>query len=185
MTKCLISFGANIPGPFGSPADTLNHALQEFHLESLLIENKSSFYSSLSFPDLQKPKYINGCLQISVNCEADDVLGRLKSIEKRMGRQQEYRWASRICDLDLLSFGNKVAPTPEIFNYWYKMQLKNQILKKPNQLLLPHPRIQDRAFVLKPLLEFAASWTHPVLHMTVTEMFNFLPEEQRDSVVLI
>lgn len=186
MSNCLISFGANISGPFGSPAETLNHALEEFQFENLLIRKKSKIYSSLAFPDPKKPRYLNGCLQISVNCGANDVLERLKRIEKKMGRQKKNcRWDSRICDLDLLSFDNKVAPSPEVFNYWYKMPLRNQILEKPDELLLPHPRIQDRAFVLKPLLEFASSWVHPVFNKTVREMFNFLPENERASVKLI
>ena len=65
------------------------------------------------------------------------------------------------------------------------MPLKQQIVKKPDELLLPHPRIQDRAFVLKPLLEFAADWRHPVLNLTVKEMFDFLPKHERASVTQI
>lgn len=185
MSNCLIAFGANISGPFGNPTETLKHALKEFQVESLLIKKKSKLYSSLSFPDPRKPKYINGCVQISVSCSASDVLKRLKQIEKKMGRQKKYRWDSRVCDLDLLSFDNQVTPNVETFNHWYKMPLEHQIVEKPVQLLLPHPRIQDRAFVLKPLLEFAASWRHPVLNRTVKEMFNFLPELERDCVMPI
>ena len=182
MSNCLISFGANIPGPFGDPVETLSLALEAFELENLSIKKKSRFYSSLAFPDPQKPTYVNGCLQISVNCDASDVLNSLKRIEKKMGRQQNFRWDSRICDLDLLSFDNQVTPSPKVFSYWYGMSLKNQMLEKPEELLLPHPRMQDRAFVLKPLLEFAASWTHPVFNITVKEMFDLLSEEERTSV---
>ena len=182
MSKCLISFGANIPGPLGCPAETLNLAFKEFQNHDLLILKKSQIYSSLAFPDPKKPAYLNGCLQILVNCGPNDVLISLKAIEKKMGRRTNHRWGSRICDLDLLSFESRVLPSPEVFNHWYKMPLKNQILEKPDELLLPHPRIQDRAFVLKPLLEVAAGWMHPVHNLTVKEMFNFLPKEERDSV---
>jgi 2-amino-4-hydroxy-6-hydroxymethyldihydropteridine diphosphokinase len=182
MTTCLISFGANIPGPLGYPSETLNFAIKEFQYQDLLIIKKSQIYSSPAFPDPKKPEYLNGCLQILVNCGPNDVLCRLKVIEKKMGRRTNHRWGSRICDLDLLSFESKVLPSSEIFNRWYRMPLKNQLLEKPDELLLPHPRIQDRAFVLKPLLDVAAGWMHPVHNLTVKEMFNFLPKEERDAV---
>ena len=182
MTTCLISFGANIPGPLGCPAKTLDFAIKEFQCLDILIVKKSQIYSSLAFPDPKKPAYLNGCLQVLVNCGPNDLLCKLKAIEKMMGRRTNHRWGSRVCDLDLLSFESKVLPSSEVFNYWYKMPLKNQILEKPDELLLPHPRIQDRAFVLKPLLEVAAGWMHPVHNLTVKEMFNFLPKEERDAV---
>ena len=182
MTTCLISFGANIPGPLGCPAETLNQAIKEFQYQDLLILKKSQIYSSLAFPDPKKPAYLNGCLQILVNCGPNDVLCKLKAIETKMGRRTNHRWGSRICDLDLLSFESKVLPSSEIFNHWYRMPFKNQLLEKPDELLLPHPRIQDRAFVLKPLLDVAAGWMHPVHNLTVKEMFNFLPKEERDAV---
>ena len=84
--------------------------------------------------------------------------------------------------MDLLSFANQISPSSEVFNYWYKMPLEKQIIAKPNILLLPHPRLQDRAFVLKPLMEFAADWIHPVLNASVKEMYHALSKDDRDSV---
>ena len=57
--------------------------------------------------------------------------------------------------------------------------------EKPSELLLPHPRLQDRAFVLKPLMEFASDWIHPILKISVKDMFEALPKEDQDSVVPI
>lgn len=185
MTKCFISYGANVAGPFGSPADTFKFALEELRTLDFVIEKKSVLYSSLAFPNSEEPKYLNGCLELNVNCSAVELLGFLKSIEIKMGRRENLRWSPRICDLDLLSYSNIVLPSYEVFNYWYKMPLKKQILTKPNELLLPHPRLQDRAFVLKPLMEFAADWMHPVSNLSVKEMFESLPQAERDSVLPI
>ena len=185
MRKCLISCGANIPGPFGKPYQTLLRAFEEFKSEGLFIEKKSRLYSSVAFPDPKKPRYVNGCLEISANCEENDVLKRLKRIEIKMGRQKNSRWGSRICDLDLLSCDDRIYPSHQIFDYWFRLPLENQFLEKPEELLLPHPRIQDRAFVLKPLLELASNWRHPVFNLTVKEMFDFLPRAEKDSVLLI
>lgn len=182
MAECLISCGANIPGPFGKPSQTLINVFDAMQLESLIILKKSKLYSSVAFPNPEKPSYVNGCVAIEVDCDARAVLDILKNIEIKMGRQPNLRWDSRVCDLDLLSFGNMVMPNNEIFEYWYKMPLNRQIIEKPNELLLPHPRIQDRAFVLKPLMDFASDWMHPVLNLTVRQMFNFLSQDERDSV---
>ena len=184
MTRCLISCGANISSPFGKPLETLKVVFKELPKEELIVLKKSRFYSSKAFPDPKQPEYLNGCLQIEVDCEAVDVLARLKRIEIKMGRQESSRWGVRTCDLDLLSFDTLVQPNKEIFNQWLNMPLRKQLRVKPSELLLPHPRIQDRAFVLKPLLEVAADWIHPVLNLSVREMFESLPKEERDSVLL-
>ena len=59
------------------------------------------------------------------------------------------------------------------------------MINKPADLLLPHPRLQDRAFVLKPLMEVAPNWIHPVLNLSVQEMFDTLPIKDRESVTPI
>ena len=182
MTKCLISCGANIAGPFGEPLETLKIVLEELKIRKLEVIGKSKLYSSLAFPNPQEPKYLNRCLELKADFQALDVLTCLKQIEIKMGRRESSRWSSRTCDLDLLSFANQISPSNEVFDYWYKMPLEKQIFAKPNILLLPHPRLQDRAFVLKPLMEFAADWIHPVLNVSVKEMFNSLSKEERDSV---
>jgi len=182
VTKCLISCGANISGPLGKPSETLKIVLEELRKRNLEVVRKSKLYSSLAFPDPKEPKYLNRCLELKVDFKAVDVLKLLKQIENKMGRLEGSRWGSRSCDLDLLSFANQISPSTKVFDYWYKMPLEKQIVTKPNILLLPHPRLQDRAFVLKPLMEFAADWIHPVLNVSVKEMFNSLSKDDQDSV---
>ena len=185
MAKCLISCGANLDGPYGSPVDTLNAVFEEFPRHGLLITKKSRLYSSLAFPDRREPRYINGCLEIMVDCTALVLLDRLKGLETKMGRTNNSRWGSRVCDLDLLSFENSISPNEDSFNRWYNMPLEKQIITKPDELLLPHPRLQDRAFVLKPLMDFAEDWRHPVLNYSVKEMLDLLSKDDRNSVVPI
>ena len=185
MTRCFVACGSNISGSFGTPLETLRTVFEELPQYELMILNKSQLFSSLAFPDPRMPKYLNGCLEIEVKCEASEVLDRLKLIEIKMGRVPSTRWGSRVCDLDLLSFADRVCPSNKVFNRWYKMSLREQLIKIPTDLVLPHPRLQDRAFVLKPLLEFAPDWIHPVHELTVREMYDNLPKELKDSVISI
>ena len=185
MTNCLISYGANLEGPFGKPAETLKLVFEELRQRNLEIVKNSRLYSSLAFPDPRQPRYLNGCLELKVNCNAADLLVQMKRIEIKMGRREGSRWSSRICDLDLLSFANMVCPSNEVFNYWYKMPLKKQMIKKPMELLLPHPRLQDRAFVLIPLIEVAPNWIHPVLNLSARQMCDSLSSTDQQSISLI
>ena len=185
MTRCFIACGANIPGLFGEPQETLGVVFSELPKYNLRILKKSRLYSSVAFPDPKKPYYLNGCLELQVHCKSSTVLDCLKSIERKMGRGKGERWDSRICDLDLLAFSNEIRPSADVFDQWYRMPLRVQMTEKPSELLLPHPRLQDRAFVLKPLMEFASDWIHPILKISVKDMFEALPKEDQDSVVPI
>ena len=185
MAECLIAYGTNLPGPFGSSSQTILKALDELQLEGFVLIKKSRQYSSAAFPDKEKPRYLNGCIKVQAKMKPLEVLDRLKIIEKKMGRLTEQRWGSRVCDLDLLSFDNELYPNLKTFNYWMTLGLQDQIIEKPLGLLLPHPRIQDRAFVLKPLVDIAPNWRHPVLDLTAEEMLDSIPGVQKEDVVPI
>ena len=78
--------------------------------------------------------------------------------------------------------GNWVFPDPETFQQWYDLPPIRQAEIAPDQLILPHPRMHQRAFVLIPLADVAPDWRHPVLGLTVAEMVLRLPETDRDAV---
>jgi 2-amino-4-hydroxy-6-hydroxymethyldihydropteridine diphosphokinase len=85
-------------------------------------------------------------------------------------------------DLDLLAFGDKIAPTVKVFEAWRDKPLTEQVSQTPQELILPHPRRQDRAFVLGPLMDVAPDWRHPVSGHTVRQMYNRLPAEDRAAL---
>ena len=98
------------------------------------------------------------------------------------GRARDFRWGGRVLDLDLLAFGNIIAPNLDDYCKWQHLPLKQQMQKTPTEMILPHPRLQERAFVLGPLMDLAPDWRHPVLRLTVREMFRRLPQADRDAL---
>mgnify|MGYP002845864710 CR=1 FL=1 len=182
MSSCMVAFGANIPGPSGGPLETVKRAIKELNNFNIFKINQSKIYISKSFPDKSKPEYINGCLHLECNFDPYELLKRLKKIEEIVGRSRAMRWDSRVCDFDILSYENRVIPNVKTFKYWHALSLERQILEIPNTLVLPHPRLQDRAFVLKPLADLAPNWTHPILNLKPMEMLNALPKTERLSV---
>ena len=188
MYNYLISFGANLDSEFGSPMDGLKYAINEFSMFGFNVRQQSKWYSSLSYPDPKDPKYINGCLEMFCEFEPFEVLTKLKNIEKRMGRTTDERWSSRTCDFDILSCRsskNFILPSKKVFRYWFSLPLDKQLKMRPNELVLPHPRMQDRSFVLIPLYDIQPNWIHPVLGVRLISMIDKLSAEQRLAVSII
>tara|TARA_R110002072_G_scaffold118096_5_gene249366 strand:- start:4317 stop:4589 length:273 start_codon:yes stop_codon:yes gene_type:complete len=85
-------------------------------------------------------------------------------------------------DLDLIAMGDTVLPDAKTQALWRKLAFDQQSVRAPNELILPHPRLQDRAFVLVPLADIAPDWRHPLIGKTVREMLNDLPEADKKGV---
>jgi 2-amino-4-hydroxy-6-hydroxymethyldihydropteridine diphosphokinase len=91
----------------------------------------------------------------------------------------------RTLDLDLLALGDSVLPDAAVQDRWRNLPAADQARIAPDQLILPHPRMQDRAFVLIPLADVAPDWCHPLLGLTVAQMVSCLPAEDRAAIAPI
>ncbi len=110
------------------------------------------------------------------------ILEVLHKVENSFGRVRETRWGNRGLDLDLLAAGDSVLPDTDTFDHWRTLSLDEQMATAPETLVLPHPRMHERGFVLAPLAEIAPDWRHPVLGHTVAEMLARLPETALDGI---
>jgi len=107
--------------------------------------------------------FINGAAALETTRSPEFLLDLLMCIEAEMGRVRTRPEAPRIIDLDLLFY--------------------NDLVKKSPGLIIPHPRIQERRFVLAPLHDIASDYVHPVLHQTVAQLLDRCPN--RNSVQLL
>ena len=151
-----IALGSNLPSRFGDRAANLDEALRQ--LEALgQVTAVSSFHDTDPVGYEDQPRFLNAAAVLETELLPLELLHALLAIEHAMGRDRSTAPSKgpRIIDLDLLLFGDIVLQTPE--------------------LTLPHPAMQERRFVLAPLVEIAPKMQHPTLHQSIAELFVNLP----------
>ena len=183
--QCLIAMGGNMPSGLGGPAETLRAAMDMLLHEGADLVASSGLYSTPCFPAGAGPDYVNGAAVLRFDGGAQEILALLHRVEAAFGRERVRRWGQRTLDLDLIALGAQVLPDVAGFEAWRDLAPDAQTLRAPDQLILPHPRMQDRAFVLVPLAEVAPGWVHPVLGKSVQEMLEALPQADRNAVVAL
>jgi 2-amino-4-hydroxy-6-hydroxymethyldihydropteridine diphosphokinase len=159
----LIGLGANLPGAnHASPRDNLRAALLEIETAGITVTGRSGWYSSAPVPASDQPDYVNAVAALATDLAPGPLLTLLHDIETRLGRARTVRDAARIIDIDLLDYDGKIdAGWP----------------------ILPHPRMADRAFVLRPLHDITPDWRHPVTGKGVAALLALAAD--RDDVSLL
>lgn len=183
--RLLVAAGGNLPLEGESPEITISRAIHRAESMGLTGIVVSRLYRTPCFPPGAGPDYVNAAFAADVPAELspDAILSLLHRIEAEMGRTRETRWGMRTLDLDLIALGDAVLPDVATQDQWRDLASETQRITAPDRLILPHPRLQDRAFVLVPLADVAPDWCHPRLNLTVTQMLAALPAADRDEVV--
>lgn len=180
----MIALGANLPFEGQPPEVTLRRALSALSEQGLRVAGVSRLFRTPCFPRGAGPDYVNAAAVLATDGLATpaEVLDRLHRVEARFGRRRVQRWGMRTLDLDLLAMGSRILPGEAEFRRWLSLAPEDQARLQPEGLILPHPRLQDRGFVLVPLADVAPDWVHPVLGQSVRDLCAALPPAETAEI---
>ncbi|MDC1258101.1 2-amino-4-hydroxy-6-hydroxymethyldihydropteridine diphosphokinase [Pelagibacteraceae bacterium] len=156
-----LALGSNL----GNKLNNIEVAKFELEKYKIKILKSSSNYISKSWPDPTKPKYVNIVVKVRTNLTPINLLKVCNLIEVKLGRVRTTINAPRVCDIDIIDYNKKIL---------------NE--KKNRSLILPHPRLDKRNFVLLPLFEIEKSWKHPKSKDNIVNLINSLPVEDLRSI---
>ena len=156
-----IALGANLDHPeYGPPKRVLEAALAELGRRGVAVRRVSPWYRTAPVPASDQPWYVNAVAEVATDLPADRLLALLHEVEDAFGRVRSVPNAARLIDLDLLDFSGELAAGG------------------PGRATLPHPRMESRAFVLRPLADLAPDWRHPQTGVTISALLAALPGDQ-------
>ena len=158
-----IGLGANLSSPeHGPPQATLEAALVDIEAAGPVVVDRSRWYRSRPQPPAAQPWFVNGVAILDTGLAPLALMALLLDVERHLGRRRGRRWGARVIDLDLLAYNDRILRPGE----------------GPGDLILPHPRLHERAFVLRPLAELAPHWRHPQSGLSVAQLLHRLGPNQ-------
>ncbi len=162
VNQVFLSIGSNL-GLKKRNIDKTKFLLEENSIKIIKISN---IYETFSWPDKNKPKFYNIVIKIITRLEPSDLFSVIKNIEKRLGRKKTLINEPRTCDIDILDYNGKI----------YKMNVNK------NKLVIPHPRLHKRNFVLFPLFEIEKNWKHPLKKTKIKDLLKKLDKSALYSI---
>lgn len=176
VQNAIVALGGNMASEYGNPVQTIRKARDTLYERIGGVVACSELYQTPSFPEGSGPDFCNAVIRLETTLEPNELLSCLNEIEQEFGRKRIGRWGARTLDLDLIAYGSCILPDEATWAHWKELPIEAQKRETPTELILPHPRLQDRAFVLVPLCDVAPDWEHPILEKTATELLDALPE---------
>jgi 2-amino-4-hydroxy-6-hydroxymethyldihydropteridine diphosphokinase len=159
LKKVHLLTGANL----GDRLNTLGTAKRLIEENIGHVVNASGFYETEAWGHVEQPDYINQALEVATSFSPLELLQAVFNIEMTLGRTRRNKWESRLIDIDILFYENKILKTKD--------------------LTIPHPHLHRRNFVLVPMLEIAPDKLHPVFEKTIEELYE-MTEDILDVVLL-
>jgi len=141
----------------GNSTELLSNAIEQIENKIGPLLLQSNLYATAAWGNTSQPDFLNQVIEVATQLDATETLKEILSIEKNMGRIRTVKNAPRIIDIDILFFNNEII---------------NRI-----DLIVPHPEIQNRRFVLIPLNEIVPQMIHPVLNKTIDQLLSFCPDQ--------
>ncbi|MEO6729731.1 MAG: 2-amino-4-hydroxy-6-hydroxymethyldihydropteridine diphosphokinase [Ferruginibacter sp.] len=153
MNKAYLLLGSNM----GNSKQQLLTAIKQIETQIGKLINQSALYATAAWGNTDQPDFLNQVLVIETSLEASQIMQEILGIEKKMGRVRTVKNAARIIDIDILFFNDEIINEPH--------------------LVIPHPEIQKRRFVLVPLNELSPELKHPALNKTIHQLLLECPDQ--------
>lgn len=165
----ILALGANLPSRWGEPPATFARALRLLHLAGFCTQTTSSLYRTQAIGPGLQDTYFNAVVVGVTATPPAALLRAAKRIEREAGRRRGRLWGPRPLDIDVIDYkGLLLGREPR--------------RREPGQLLLPHPELHTRSFVLVPLAEAAPQWRHPRSGLSAATLLQRLPPDRRAGV---
>ena len=164
-----LSLGSNLLSRFGNKFDNLNLAISYLYNYKILIDKKSSFYQTPSYPDKKKPNFINMAISVETHLPPVDLFSVLIFIEEKLERKRNMKNDPRTCDIDIIDYNSK------IINFKYNN----------SDFTVPHDKIVYRNFVLIPLKEIMPNWHHPKTKEPIDLIIDRLSYKDKKSILKV
>lgn len=162
MNQVFIGLGGNL----GNKRENIENAIKLIEERIGAVKQKSNIYQSPPFGFESNDDFYNSCIEVSTTQSPEQVLNHTQLIEQHLGRSNKSSngiYSSRIIDLDILFF--------------------NDLIIQTESLVIPHPKLHERKFVLLPLIEIAKSKIHPVTHMSILQILENCVDESSINTV--
>ena len=155
MPLAYIGIGSNL----GDREFNCKQAIGLIRQKGTTVSKESSLYETKPWGVTDQPLFLNMAIEIVTDLKPFELLRTLKDIENEMGREETFLWGPRIIDLDILLYDNNIVDE--------------------KGLRIPHPHMQDREFVLRPLCEIAGDVIHPSLRLSIEELLQRLKSTEK------
>ena len=160
-----LAIGSNL----GNKKKNIEDAKQLLTKNKVSIKDSSSYYETPSWPNRNFPNFINVVIKIKTELSLIDLFKTIKLIEKKIGRKKALRNHPRICDIDIIDYRGLCLQS----------SLKN------HKIVTPHPRMQNRNFVIFPLYEVNKSWIHPKTKANINSIINQFNNEDFSDIRIV
>jgi len=165
----LLSLGSNLPSKFGDSKNTILKCYEFFNNNDIKILKKSSFYETFAVPNKSDPKFVNSVISVETRFSPEELIKYILKVEEKFDRKREQINAPRTCDIDIVDFNSEII---NIFN-------------KNISLEIPHPRLEQRSFVLYPIREIDKNWKSPLSGKKIDQLIENLDAETKKNITII
>lgn len=179
----LLAFGGNVTRRNLTPKRAIELALGALSDAGIEVRAVSRLYRTPAEPRGSGPPFTNAAAVVRTALGPCALLDALHRIEARLGRVRGRRWQARTLDIDLLGVDELCLPDRETALAWRRLPRSRWLHEAPPELVLPHPRLADRSFVLVPLAEIAPDWRDPLSGCTVRQMRDLRPAAEKAKIV--